>query len=115
MDVYTELIGDNVLEDIKSKYSTKTELMHTAMDIYVNCKTGSSWEEIVRVLYLVDEAAAVEKAQIFLIPRGIAPFCCSLLKNVPSNCSTCIQVPKIKRFSGLDLSGHQTHTLTSLV
>ena len=70
IDVYKELIGGSVLEEIKHKCFTDRELMHTFIDIYVNCKTDSSWEEIVRGLYLVDETAAVEKAQSFLNLRG---------------------------------------------
>ena len=66
------IIGDSVLEDIKGKCSTKREreLMHASIDIYVNSKTDSSWEEIARGLYLMDEIAAMEKVQSFLIPRG---------------------------------------------
>ena len=64
------LTGENVLADIKSKCSTKRELMHTCADIYVNCRPDSSWERIARGLYRKEETAAVEEVRSYLNPRG---------------------------------------------
>ena len=71
MEICRKLIGVSVLEDINinSKCSTKRELMYASTDVYVNCKTDSSWEEVARQLYLMEETAAMEKViQSYLNP-----------------------------------------------
>ena len=69
-EIWRELIGPGVLEDINSKCSTERELMHTCTDIYVNCRPNSSWEAIARKLYRKEETAAVEEVRSYLNPRG---------------------------------------------
>ena len=69
-EVWWRLIPDDLFEDIRSKYSTERELMHTCADIYVNCDPDSSWERIASGLYCEEETAAVEEVRSYLNPRG---------------------------------------------
>ena len=69
-EVWGRLIGSTVLEDISSKCSTERELVNTCVDIYVNYKPDSSWEEVARGLYYEGETAAVEEVRSYLSPRG---------------------------------------------
>jgi hypothetical protein len=69
-EVWSELIGSTVLEDISGKCSTERELVNTCADIYVNCNPDSSWEEVALVLYREGETAAVEEVRSYLNPRG---------------------------------------------
>ena len=69
-EVWWRLIPDGLLEDIKSKYSTEREMMHTCADIYVNCDPDSSWEQIACGLYCYEETAAVEEVRSYLNPKG---------------------------------------------
>ena len=68
-EVWRQLIGSTVLEDISSKCSTEKELVNTCVDIYV-CKPDSSWEKVALRLYRVVETAAVEEVRSYLSPRG---------------------------------------------
>ena len=70
MEVWRGLIYEDLLEDISSKCSTETELVHTCADIYVNCFPHSSWEGFAHGLYNAQETAAVEEVRSYLNPRG---------------------------------------------
>ena len=69
-EVCRELIDGTMMEDISSKCSTERELVNTCVDIYVNYKPDSSWEEVARGLYYEGETAAVEEVRSYLSPRG---------------------------------------------
>ena len=70
MEVWSWLIGEDLLEDINSKCSTERELVHTCADILVNCNPDSSWKRVAHILYITQETAAVEEVQSYLSPRG---------------------------------------------
>ena len=69
-EVWRELIEYYMFEDINSKCSTETELMHMCTDIYVNCHADSSWEQVASRLYQAEKTAAVEEVRSYLNPRG---------------------------------------------
>ena len=69
-EVWRRLIDRTILKDISSKCSTERELVNTYADIYVNCDPYSSWEGVARLLYDVEETAAVEEVRSYLNPRG---------------------------------------------
>ena len=50
------------------KYSSERE--HEYADLYVNCKSNSSWEYLARSLYRHRQVAAVEEVRSYLPPRG---------------------------------------------
>ena len=50
------------------KYSCEKD--HTYADLYVNCKSDSSWEHLARSLYHHHQVAAVEEVRSYLPPRG---------------------------------------------
>ena len=50
------------------KYSSEKD--HTYADIYVNCKSNSSWEDVASSLYRHHQVAAVEEVKSYLPPRG---------------------------------------------
>ena len=50
------------------KYSSEKD--HTYTDLYVNCKSNSSWEHLAGSLYRHDQVAAVEEVRSYLPPRG---------------------------------------------
>ena len=68
--VWSGLIPDSLLEDIKSKCSTERELIHSCTDVYVKCNPYSSWNVVASSLYCMEETAAVEEVQSYLNPRG---------------------------------------------
>ena len=50
------------------RYSSEKD--HTYADLYVNCKSDSSWEHLARSLYRHHQVAAVEEVRSYLPPRG---------------------------------------------
>ena len=58
--------------DIKfiGKYSTDLEVEAAAVDIYVNCNPGASWEHLAGSLYCHHQMDAVEEVRSYLPPRG---------------------------------------------
>ena len=70
MEVWRRLIDEDLLKDINSECSTERELVHTCVDIYINCDPDSNWEEVARGLYFTQETAAVEEVRSYLNPRG---------------------------------------------
>ena len=50
------------------KYSSERE--HEYVDLYVNCKSTSSWEYLASLLYHHHQVAAVEEVRSYLPPRG---------------------------------------------
>ena len=50
------------------KYSSEKD--HTYADLYVNCRSYSSWEHLAKILYLHHQVAAVEEVRSYLPPRG---------------------------------------------
>ena len=50
------------------KYSIEREYEYA--DLYVNCKSNSSWEHLAKTLYRHHQVAAVEEVRSYLPPRG---------------------------------------------
>ena len=50
------------------KYSSEKD--HTYADLYVSCKSNSSWENLAGTLYHFHQVAAVEEVRSYLPPRG---------------------------------------------
>ena len=50
------------------KYSSEKD--PTYADLYANCKSNSSWEDLARRLYRHQQVAAVEEVRSYLPPRG---------------------------------------------
>ena len=42
----------------------------TYADLYANCKSNSSWDDLARSLYRLHQVAAVEEVRSYLPPRG---------------------------------------------
>ena len=55
---------------IKSKFSNVSEREAAYVDIYVNCKDSSLWEEIVSSLFKYEQVAAVDEVKSYLPPKG---------------------------------------------
>ena len=68
--VWSQLIGNDLFDDITSKCSNEKEILHMTSDTYVNCCVDSSWEHLARRLYKELETAAVEEVRSYLNPRG---------------------------------------------
>ena len=67
-----EIILEFVFNEIQysGKYLTPLAVETAAVDIYVNCCPGSSWEDLARSLYRHHQVAAVEEVRSYLPPRG---------------------------------------------
>ena len=50
------------------KYSSEKD--PTYADLYVNCKSSSSWEHLAGTLYRHHQVAAIEEVRSYLPPRG---------------------------------------------
>ena len=55
---------------LSQKYSTALEVETAAVDIYVSCHPGASWEYLAGSLYRLHQVAAVEEVRSYLPPRG---------------------------------------------
>ena len=54
------------LDEVYLKYSTAKEKTHVLADVYVNSRPGSSWQDLVEILYVESEMAAAKEAKPFL-------------------------------------------------
>ena len=55
---------------LSQKSSTALEVAAAAVDIYVNCCTWASWEDLAQSLYRNHQVAAVEEVRSYLPLRG---------------------------------------------
>ena len=65
---YWEFVPDKQLDEIYQKYSTEEQRMCACADLYVNINPRSSWTDVCRGLYLMNEMTAAREAKTF-IPR----------------------------------------------
>ena len=63
-------MNESIVDDVHMKYATNRERADVLADIYINIKPGSSWQEVVRVLYDKGELAAAKEAKSFLPQNG---------------------------------------------
>ena len=63
------LVYDSVLETIQQDYSAE-ERESASIDIYVNCRENSSWDDLAMGLYSHLQVAAVKELRSYLPPRG---------------------------------------------
>ena len=70
--VLKEIFLSTIFYEIQfsGKYSTALEVEAAAVDIYVNCSPGVSWEHLAGSLYRHHQVAAVEEVRSYLPPRG---------------------------------------------
>ena len=70
--ILEEVVFDTIFSAIltSDKYSTTLEVEAAAVDIYVNCHSEASWENLARSLYRHHQMAAVEEVRSYLPPRG---------------------------------------------
>ena len=71
------IIYSNVTAAIKSKFSDISEREAAYIDIYVNCKVFSLWDEIAIELFKYGQVAAVDEVKSYLPPKG-EPCLCSV-------------------------------------
>ena len=71
-EILKGIIFSDIFEKIQfsEKYSTALEVEAAAVDIYVNCHSWASWEDLARSLYRHHQVAAVEEVRSYLPPRG---------------------------------------------
>ena len=65
-----KVLGQEAVEEIYSSHSIVEKKLHSCADTYVTCALGSSWEELVHVLYDSGEMAAAKEARTFLQYKG---------------------------------------------
>ena len=65
---------DPFVEEIQKQHVPE-EWESTYADVYVNCCSYSSWEDLAKQLYCRDQMAAVEELRPYLPPRGESSFC----------------------------------------
>ena len=69
--VWERVLGEGAVEEIYSSHSSEEEKLHSCADAYAAAKPGSSWEELVQMLYGVyGEVAAAKEAKAFLPQKG---------------------------------------------
>ena len=59
-------IPESLLEEIQTRYSTDTEMIHAGVDYYLNFHPDASWEHLTGVLYMEKEFAAARKSKSFM-------------------------------------------------
>ena len=66
------IVLGSIYDEIQSsgKYPTVLEVEAAAVDIYVNCCSWASWENLAKSLYGHHQVAAVEEVRSYLPPRG---------------------------------------------
>ena len=69
-EMWEEVLGRRVVEEIYSSHSSEEEKLHSCADTYVTCAPGSSREELVQWLYYYGEMAAAKEAKAFLQQEG---------------------------------------------
>ena len=69
-EVWEEVLGKGVVEEIYSSHSSEEEKLHSCADAYVTCKPDSSWKELVQELYKWGGMAAAKEAKAFLQQSG---------------------------------------------
>ena len=65
-----DIVLDPQLEEIYQKYSTEEQRIHACADIYVNCRPDSSWTDLHKGLYALNEMTAARKAKTFIPQTG---------------------------------------------
>ena len=67
--VWKEVLERRVVEEIYNSNSSEEEKLHSCADSYTS-KPDSSWEDLVRWLYVYGEMAVAKKAKSFLQQKG---------------------------------------------
>ena len=67
--VWNEVLESRVVEEIYNSHSSEEEKLHSCADSYIS-NPDSSWEDLVRLLYVHGEMAAAKKAKSFLQQKG---------------------------------------------
>ena len=58
------------LDEVYSKYTTAKEKTHALADVYINSRPESSWQHLLKTLYIESEVAAAKEAKSFLQQKG---------------------------------------------
>ena len=74
-ELWKSLMSLSIFELIQQRYSSE-ERDSVSVDIYVNCKPVSSWEDFATELYCDHQVAAVEEVRSYLPPRGESAWYC---------------------------------------
>ena len=61
---------DSYLNEVDTNYSTENEKTNVLADVYINSRTDSSWEHLVKTLHGAGELAAAKEAKSFLQQNG---------------------------------------------
>ena len=69
-DIWKELLGEEVVEDIYSSHSSEKEKLHSCAETYVTTKPYSSFKHLVDRLYIYGEMEAAKMAKSFLPQNG---------------------------------------------
>ena len=75
-EVWEELLewGDETpyfyLDGVDTNYCTKKEKTNVLADVYINSRPDSSWEHLVKTLYVAGELAAAKEAKSLLQQNG---------------------------------------------
>ena len=69
-EMWKEVLGKGVVEEIYSSHSSEEEKLHSCADVYATCKPDSSWKELLQKLYTWGGMAAAKEAKAFLQQRG---------------------------------------------
>ena len=64
------VLRERAVEEIYSSHSSEEERLQYCSETYVTAKVNSSWEDLVKKLYLHGELAAAKKAKTFQQQKG---------------------------------------------
>ena len=64
------LVPDPLLEEIYQKYSNEDQRLQECADIYVNYHSDSSWRDLCKRLFAMNEMSAARKAKTFIPQTG---------------------------------------------
>ena len=65
-----ELVSDTLLEEIYQKYSNEDQRLQECADFYVNYHYDTSWSNLCRRLFAMNEMTAARKAKTFIPQTG---------------------------------------------
>ena len=74
---WNHVTPSSYLDEVYLKYSTAEEKTHTLADVYINSRSDSSWQYLVRTLYVESEMAAAKEAKSF-IQQPVGGLCIKL-------------------------------------
>ena len=65
-EMWEWVLGRGVVKEIYISHSSEEEKLHSCADIYITCKSNSSWKHLVRELYNRGKMTAAKEAKAFL-------------------------------------------------